>query len=143
MSISGRFSTFNQLALSREVEVLQLIAEGQPNKQIAAELGVTFKTIRLEMKFKVAYERSHLASHSPSGSEEYRVLRPKRLPLSTWTVGCVLAQHQLKRRKSTAAWPMVAVQTRLRWDVCTTETEHDRRRPNRWRAGTTARNQTR
>jgi DNA-binding NarL/FixJ family response regulator len=30
---------------SREVEVLQLIAEGKPNKQIAAELGVTFKTI--------------------------------------------------------------------------------------------------
>lgn len=28
----------------REVEVLQLIAEGKPNKQVAAELGVTFKT---------------------------------------------------------------------------------------------------
>jgi DNA-binding NarL/FixJ family response regulator len=27
------------------VEVLQLIAEGQPNKQVAAELGVSFKTI--------------------------------------------------------------------------------------------------
>ena len=30
---------------SREVEVLQLIAEGHPNKQIAAELGVGFKTV--------------------------------------------------------------------------------------------------
>jgi DNA-binding NarL/FixJ family response regulator len=30
---------------SREVEVLQLIAEGQPNKQVAAELGVSFKTV--------------------------------------------------------------------------------------------------
>ncbi len=30
---------------SREVEVLQLIAEGQPNKLVAAELGVSFKTI--------------------------------------------------------------------------------------------------
>jgi DNA-binding NarL/FixJ family response regulator len=30
---------------SREVEVLQLIAEGKPNKQVAAELGVTFKTV--------------------------------------------------------------------------------------------------
>lgn len=30
---------------SREVEVLQLIAEGMPNKQVAAELGVTFKTV--------------------------------------------------------------------------------------------------
>jgi DNA-binding NarL/FixJ family response regulator len=29
----------------REVEVLQLIAEGKPNKQVAAELGVTFKTV--------------------------------------------------------------------------------------------------
>ena len=30
---------------SREMEVLQLIAEGQPNKQVAAELGVSFKTV--------------------------------------------------------------------------------------------------
>ena len=34
----------NQLS-SREVEVLQLIAEGKPNKQVAAELGVSFKTV--------------------------------------------------------------------------------------------------
>jgi DNA-binding NarL/FixJ family response regulator len=30
---------------SREVEVLQLIAEGKANKQVAAELGVSFKTV--------------------------------------------------------------------------------------------------
>jgi DNA-binding NarL/FixJ family response regulator len=30
---------------SRQVEVLQLIAEGRPNKQIASELGVSFKTV--------------------------------------------------------------------------------------------------
>jgi DNA-binding NarL/FixJ family response regulator len=30
---------------SREVEVLQLIAEGMSNKQVAAELGVSFKTV--------------------------------------------------------------------------------------------------
>src|SRR5579862_149724 len=30
---------------SREVEVLQLIAEGKPNKQVASELGVSFKTV--------------------------------------------------------------------------------------------------
>lgn len=30
---------------SREMEVLQLIAEGRPNKQVAAELGVSFKTV--------------------------------------------------------------------------------------------------
>jgi DNA-binding NarL/FixJ family response regulator len=34
----------NQLS-SRELEVLQLIAEGKPNKQVAAELGVSFKTV--------------------------------------------------------------------------------------------------
>ena len=30
---------------SREVEVLQLIAEGKANKQVAAELGISFKTV--------------------------------------------------------------------------------------------------
>ena len=30
---------------SRELEVLQLIAEGQPNKQVADELGISIKTI--------------------------------------------------------------------------------------------------
>src|SRR6185295_3085991 len=30
---------------SREIEVLQLIAEGKPNKQVAEELGVSFKTV--------------------------------------------------------------------------------------------------
>jgi len=30
---------------SREVEVLQLIAEGKPNQQVAAELGISFKTV--------------------------------------------------------------------------------------------------
>ena len=29
----------------REMEVLQLIAEGRPNKQVAADLGVSFKTV--------------------------------------------------------------------------------------------------
>jgi DNA-binding NarL/FixJ family response regulator len=30
---------------SREMEVLQLIAEGQPNKRVAAELGISVKTV--------------------------------------------------------------------------------------------------
>jgi len=30
---------------SREVEALQLIAEGKANKQIAAELGISIKTV--------------------------------------------------------------------------------------------------
>ena len=40
----GNFKKKNKLS-SREVEVLQLIAEGKPNKQVAAELGVSFKTV--------------------------------------------------------------------------------------------------
>jgi DNA-binding NarL/FixJ family response regulator len=56
-SISERFKGRDKKALdregkkknsglsSREVEVLQLIAEGQANKQIAAELGLSFKTV--------------------------------------------------------------------------------------------------
>jgi DNA-binding NarL/FixJ family response regulator len=36
--------TSNRLS-PREMEVLQLIAEGKPNKQVAAELGVSFKTV--------------------------------------------------------------------------------------------------
>ena len=41
----GNSKKKNSCLSSREVEVLQLIAEGRPNKQVAAELGVSFKTI--------------------------------------------------------------------------------------------------
>src|SRR6266550_3519873 len=41
----GDFKTKVNSLSSREAEVLQLIAEGKPNKQVAAELGVSFKTI--------------------------------------------------------------------------------------------------
>jgi DNA-binding NarL/FixJ family response regulator len=41
----GNFKTKSNTLSSREVEVLQLIAEGMPNKQVAAELGVSFKTV--------------------------------------------------------------------------------------------------
>jgi len=41
----GTFKKKNNRLSSREAEVLQLIAEGKPNKQVAAELGVSFKTI--------------------------------------------------------------------------------------------------
>jgi DNA-binding NarL/FixJ family response regulator len=54
---------------SREVEVLQLIAEGKPNKQVAAELGVTFKTIDKH--------RQHLMSklniHDVAGLTRYAI----------------------------------------------------------------------
>lgn len=53
----------------REVEVLQLIAEGEPNKQIAAELGVSFKT--------VDKHRQHLMSkldvHDVAGLTRYAI----------------------------------------------------------------------
>jgi DNA-binding NarL/FixJ family response regulator len=41
----GKFAKKTNCLSSREVEVLQLIAEGKPNKQVAAELGVGFKTV--------------------------------------------------------------------------------------------------
>jgi len=58
-AVSKRIQRRNQTALdrggqvkkkgnrlsSREVEVLQLIAEGRPNKQVAEELGISFKTV--------------------------------------------------------------------------------------------------
>jgi DNA-binding NarL/FixJ family response regulator len=51
------------------VEVLQLIAEGKPNKQVAAELGVTFKT--------VDKHRQHLMSkldiHDVAGLTRYAI----------------------------------------------------------------------
>jgi DNA-binding NarL/FixJ family response regulator len=41
----GNFKKKSYRLSSRDVEVLQLIAEGKPNKQVAAELGVSFKTV--------------------------------------------------------------------------------------------------
>ena len=41
----GTVKKKNNRLSSREVEVLQLIAEGKPNKQVASELGVSFKTV--------------------------------------------------------------------------------------------------
>ncbi len=45
LDAAGNFKKKNNRLSSREVEVLQLIAEGKPNKQVAAELGVSFKTV--------------------------------------------------------------------------------------------------
>jgi DNA-binding NarL/FixJ family response regulator len=41
----GNSKQKNSCLSSREMEVLQLIAEGQANKQVAAELGLSFKTV--------------------------------------------------------------------------------------------------
>jgi DNA-binding NarL/FixJ family response regulator len=42
---AGNVSQKSNHLSSREMEVLQLIAEGKLNKQVAAELGVSFKTV--------------------------------------------------------------------------------------------------
>jgi DNA-binding NarL/FixJ family response regulator len=65
----GNLKTRSNRLSSREVEVLQLIAEGKPNKQVAAELGVTFKT--------VDKHRQHLMSkldiHDVAGLTRYAI----------------------------------------------------------------------
>src|ERR1041384_1381251 len=65
----GQFKKKANHLSSREVEVLQLIAEGKPNKQVAAELGVTFKT--------VDKHRQHLMSkldiHDVAGLTRYAI----------------------------------------------------------------------
>ena len=63
------FKKKGNLLSSREVEVLQLIAEGKPNKQVAAEMGVSFKT--------VDKHRQHLMSkldiHDIAGLTRYAI----------------------------------------------------------------------
>jgi two-component system, NarL family, nitrate/nitrite response regulator NarL len=59
----------NNCLSSREVEVLQLIAEGKANKQVASELGLSFKT--------VDKHRQHLMSklniHDVAGLTRYAI----------------------------------------------------------------------
>jgi DNA-binding NarL/FixJ family response regulator len=82
-SIAGRARSFyeesadggtvrkkNKAALSsREVEVLQLVAEGKANKQVAAELGISVKTVEKH--------RQHLMSkldlHDTAGLTRYAI----------------------------------------------------------------------
>ena len=54
---------------SREREVLQLIAEGKPNKQVAAELGVSFKTIDKHRQHLMA----KLNIHDTAGLTRYAI----------------------------------------------------------------------
>lgn len=65
----GASKTKGNRLSSREIEVLQLIAEGKANKQVAAELGVTFKT--------VDKHRQHLMSkldiHDVAGLTRYAI----------------------------------------------------------------------
>ena len=54
---------------SREVEVLQLIAEGKPNKQVAVELGVSFKTVDKHRQHLMA----KLNIHDVAGLTRYAI----------------------------------------------------------------------
>jgi DNA-binding NarL/FixJ family response regulator len=66
---NGSLQTKNNCLSSREMEVLQLIAEGKANKQVASELGVSFKT--------VDKHRQHLMSklniHDVAGLTRYAI----------------------------------------------------------------------
>jgi DNA-binding NarL/FixJ family response regulator len=76
---SGRTKDGNRLS-SREVEVLQLIAEGKPNKQVASELGVTFKTVDKHRQHLMA----KLNIHDIAGLTRYAITEriiDNRVPL--------------------------------------------------------------
>jgi DNA-binding NarL/FixJ family response regulator len=69
MNPDGNLKKRSNRLSSREAEVLQLIAEGKPNKQVAAELGLSFKT--------VDKHRQHLMSklniHDIAGLTRYAI----------------------------------------------------------------------
>ena len=54
---------------SREVEVLQLVAEGKANKQIAAELGISIKTVEKHRQHVMA----KLDLHDTAGLTRYAI----------------------------------------------------------------------
>jgi DNA-binding NarL/FixJ family response regulator len=57
------------LLTSREEEVLQLVAEGAPNKQIAAELGISIKTVEKHRQQLM----DKLAIHDTAGLTRYAI----------------------------------------------------------------------
>jgi DNA-binding NarL/FixJ family response regulator len=59
------------LLTSRELEVLQLIAEGESNKQIAAELGISVKTVERHRQRLM----DKLAIHDLAGLTRYAISR--------------------------------------------------------------------
>jgi DNA-binding NarL/FixJ family response regulator len=65
----GQFKKKANRLSSREVEVLQLVAEGKPNKQVAAELGVSFKTVDKHRQHLMA----KLNIHDTAGLTRYAI----------------------------------------------------------------------
>ena len=70
-SLNGRKPLKKKIALlsSREVEVLQLIAEGKANKEAAAELGISLKTVEKHRQNLMA----KLNIHEISGLTRYAI----------------------------------------------------------------------
>lgn len=54
---------------SREVEVLQLVAEGKPNKEMAAELGISIKTVEKHRE----HVMQKLGIHDTAGLTRYAI----------------------------------------------------------------------
>ena len=69
MDRTGLSQAWHAQLNSREVEVLQLIAEGKANKEMAAELGISIKTVEKH--------RDHLMQklniHGPAGLTRYAI----------------------------------------------------------------------
>ena len=65
----GKITKRRNRLSSRETEVLQLIAEGKPNKQVAAELGVSFKTVDKHRQHLMA----KLNIHDVAGLTRYAI----------------------------------------------------------------------
>jgi DNA-binding NarL/FixJ family response regulator len=66
---AGRSRSCNARLSSREMEVLQLIAEGKANKETAAELGISIKTVEKHRE-KVM---SKLNIHDTAGLTRYAI----------------------------------------------------------------------
>jgi len=65
----GRLPKKNAAPSSREVEVLQLIAEGKANKQVAADLGISIKTVEKHRQRLM----SKLDLHDTAGLTRYAI----------------------------------------------------------------------
>ena len=66
---AGRSKPRNDRLTSREMEVIQLIAEGKANKQIAAELGIGIKTVEKHRERLMA----KLNIHDTAGLTRYAI----------------------------------------------------------------------
>jgi DNA-binding NarL/FixJ family response regulator len=66
---AGRPKKGNNKLTSREVEILQLIAEGKANKQTAAELGISIKTVEKHRQRLM----SKLDIHDTAGLTRYAI----------------------------------------------------------------------